>query len=356
MGRFDFALDVLGNRNRRNEPRNFASPWSTGTLQQIVWADVFGEDFAPIGRADAMSIPALSRARDLICNTVAELSLLAVRGRGANTQVLPDEQQPRWMYHTDGAISPYMRMMWTVDDLMFYGASAWYVTRGTDGFLLTADRIPYDDWNIDDAGYLTDADGHRYGENAIYIPSHNAGLLDRSGDTIRAARDINATVAKRAAVPIPLVEIDLTDELSTETNEDGDDEATALLKGYYAARKDPMGAVVITPPGATIKPHGADGDAGFLVEARNAVRLDMGNITGVPGALLDGSTATASLTYSTSEGKRDEFREYGAGLMLNTIRSRLSQDDILPGGQRAEFDFTTQNAATSPNIDTTRQD
>jgi hypothetical protein len=356
--RFDFATRAMQLLNRRDRPDYLASPWTEGAVSKIVWADVFGADYAPIGRADAMAIPAFSRARDLICNTVAELSLVAVTGRGATTTVLTDDKQPRWMYRTDGAISPYLRMMWTVDDLLHYGASAWGVERGADGFPLNAWRIPYEDWDLDDEGYLTDPDGKRYGRNAIYIPSHTAGVIDRSEATLKAAANIQAAVAQRASVPIPVMEIRLTAdyELDDEPDENGDTEADRLVKGYAKARQNPNGAVVLSPPGVELYPHGGDGDAGFMVEGRNAVRLDMGNITGVPGALLDGSTATATLTYSTSEGKSNEFREYGAGLMLNTLRSRLSQDDMLPSGQRAEFDFTVEDASPQPPIDTTRQD
>jgi hypothetical protein len=347
------TLGIFKLLNTRSRPDYLASPWSEGELTKLVWSDVFGLDYAPMSREEAMGIPALSKARDLLCNTVAEATMLAVRGHGPTTAPLDDDKQPAWLYRTDGAVGPYLRMAWTIDDLLFYGASAWYCDQlDASNRPLDGERIPYEEWDIDPStGKLVDSDGVAFGRHAIYIPSHTAGLLDRSGSVLRAAAATTYAVSQRARVPIPVMEISIDAE-----SEITDEEAKALVVGYNKARNDPDGATIVSPPGVTLLPHGTDGDAGFMVEGRNAVRLDMGNITGVPGALLDGSTATATLTYSTTEGKRDEFREYGAGPWFNTIRDRFSQDDCLPRGQRVEFDFAVANATVPPAIDTTRQD
>jgi hypothetical protein len=77
----------------------------------------------------------------------------------------------------------------------------------------------------------------------------------------------------------------------------------------------------------------------YLVEARNAVRLDVANMTGLPAASLDGSLSTASLTYSTQEGARTELADALRG-WTDPISARLSQDDVVPRGQRVRFDVT----------------
>jgi hypothetical protein len=309
-------------------PDYLASPWSEGQLQEIVWSDVFGADFKPMDRAELLSIPAVSKARDLICTKVAQLPLRALDSTG----VLSDDKQPSWMYRTDGFLSPFLRMVFTLDDLLFYGQSLWEVVRGSDGFILSAERVPYDRWSILDGAILVN-DLPVDANDVIYIPSHTSGILDRGTASLKAARNIINTVANRAASPIPVMEISSTEDGITAP------EAAALVAAYNKARRDVEGATVFTPSGVTLIPHGDRADASFAIEGRNAARLDIANLLGVPAALLEGTTASASLTYSTTEGKRNEFLDYGLSPWLRTIESRLSQDDVVPRGQHVAFDL-----------------
>jgi len=119
-----------------------------------------------------------------------------------------------------------------------------------------------------------------------------------------------------------------------------DAEARALVAAYNKARRDPEGATVFTPSHVELRPHGANADSGAMVEARNAVRLDVANFTNLPAALLDGSVATASLTYVTTEGKRSEYVELSLTPWIEDIQARLSLDDVVPRGQRILFDMT----------------
>jgi hypothetical protein len=61
------------------DPSTFpiATPWgSTGNLEQVFYQDVFGTDGPPINtRRAAMAIPAIARARNLLCNAVAKQPL-----------------------------------------------------------------------------------------------------------------------------------------------------------------------------------------------------------------------------------------------------------------------------------------
>jgi phage portal protein BeeE len=116
-------------------------------------------------------------------------------------------------------------------------------------------------------------------------------------------------------------------------------EAKALVTAYNKARRDPEGATVFTPAHVTLLPHGDKADSGALVEARNAARLDIANHLGLPASMLEGSSAGASLTYVTTEGKRSELIEYGVMPWIETLTSRLSLDDVVPRGQRVRLDL-----------------
>lgn len=309
-----------------------ASPWSEGQLNKIVWSDIFGADYAPISRAEAMTIPAMSKARQLICATIAKLPLKAAIG----ADLLEDKKQPRWTYRTDGLVSPFLRMIWTVDDLLFYGQSLWQVDRGADGFPIRAERVPYEWWKVTAQGAITIHDVPQNANDVIYFPGSVEGIIDKDASSLRSAQAIASAVESRSKTPIPVMEIHATQPEDQPTP----DEAKALVKAYNSARRDPDGVTVYTPATVQLIPHGDRSDSGFMVEGRNAVRLDIANLSGVPAALLDGSVSTASLTYSTQEGRRNEFVDYGLSIWMESIAGRLSLDDVVPSGQRITFDQT----------------
>ena len=324
-------------------PDYLASPFSDAQLTQIVFSDVFGTGHLPISRADALSIPAMSKARDLICATIAKLPLVVKNKDG----VLADEFQPSWTYRTDGELSPFMRMLMTVDDLFFFGASLWQVVRGSENQILTADRVPYERWQVTPAGVIEINNLPVDADEVIYIPGPHLGVLDKDGAVLRSAKSIAAALETRVKSPIPAMEIHHSGdgELSKKEIEN-------LVSAYNKARRDPEGATVFTPGSVTLIPHGEKADSGFMSEGRNGIRLDVANATGIPVALLDGSTSTASLTYSTQEGRRNEFVDYSLDIWMEAIAGRLSADDVVNRGLSVAFDqtnfLTTLPSATGP--------
>lgn len=330
-------------------PTAIASPWAEGSLATVVWSDIFGDDVVvPLTRAEAMTVPAINRARDLICATAMRLPLLAMDATGP----LSAEKQPTWMYRTDGGVSPQMRTVWTLDDLLFYGASLWSVARGTEGQILSAERIPYEWWQVTPEGGILVNGAPVNAREVVYFPSHTDALLTAGATTIRSARSVAKSVERRAASPVPVMELHHVDPDTPVTAK----EAKEYVAAYNKARRDPEGATVFTPNHIEMRPHGDKADAGALTEARNAARLDIANHTGVPASLLEGSSAGASLTYVTTEGKRSEFLEYGVLPWIESFIARLSMDDVLPRGQRAVLDLDILTATTPSATGAERQD
>lgn len=320
------------------------SPWTEGQLQQIVWSDILGVQASTPNRAEAMTVPAVAKARQVLAGTIARLPLRAMR----SGDVLPAEEQPSWLYRTDGPTSPWHRMAWTVDDLIFRGWSLWAVERGTDRAILNAVRVPPEWWKFDADGHIEIHGTRVPNDQVILIPGPSEGLLDFAATTIRAARSLELAWAGRIRNPIPAMELHQTTQ-DTLT----DEEAKGLVDAYSKARLDPNGAVVYTPFDVELRPHGT-ATADMFIEARNAVRLDVANFTGLPGAALDGSLSTASLTYVTQDGKRSELAE-AVQLWTGPIEARLSQDDVVPRGQRVRFDTsdltTVAPSPTGPTVE-----
>lgn len=320
------------------------SPWTEGALTAVVWADILGVDAVPVSRAEAMKVPAVVKARQILAGSIARLPLRALIG----ADELDAADQPSWLYRTDGPTSPWHRMAWTVDDLMFYGWSLWAVKRGAADVILTAARVPIERWKFDRDGSVLVDDRPASAGQYILIPGPAEGLLAHGATTIRSARSLELAWAGRIRNPIPTTELhQATPDPLT------DDEIDQLVKDYSEARLDANGAVVFTPHEIELKTHG-ESTADMFIEARNAVRLDVANFTGLPGAALDGSLSTASLTYVTQDGKRSELAE-ATQLWTGPIEARLSQDDVVPRGWRVRFDAsdltTTTPSPTGPTVE-----
>jgi phage portal protein BeeE len=103
--------------------------------------------------------------------------------------------------------------------------------------------------------------------------------------------------------------------------------------------------VLFTNSAIEARDHGGAAETLF-VEGRNAASVDMARLVGIPAAMIDATAAGASLTYETTQGRNAEFLDYGTSLYADPIAARLSLDDIVPAGQRVEFDTSVSTAIT----------
>ncbi|SEF13784.1 Phage portal protein [Jiangella alba] len=273
-----------------------------------------------------MSIPAVAGGRNLICN-LARNPLRAFRNE---TEVAT----PAWMYRTNGGTSPFHRMLWTLDDLVFSGWSLWAVERSTAGQITDAARVPREWWNFDPDSFEIFVQGQTVTpESVLLIPGPHEGLLEMAETTIRAAVDLERAWAMRVRRPIPAVEVHSTDDTPRTDTEIHElvDSVNEVIDGG--------GGVFHTPSDIEVKSHG-DTVLDLLVQGRNAVTLDFGRYLSVPGVKLDAALASASLQYSTAVDGRNEFVDTTARFWLTPIEARLSLDDVVPRGQRVAFDLS----------------
>jgi hypothetical protein len=339
-----FSTVVLGTRpssslasspNYSKMTPQVGSPWTTGQLSQIVWADIYGGDPAPVTRAMAMAVPAVAKARHVLCSVVGPLPLVSFAAD------VKDPEQPLWMQRTDGDLSPFHRMLWTVDDLLFYGWSLWAAKRGapTDGSpLLAAARVPQDRWSVDSDGFIQVDNQRVQAGQAILIPGPHEGLLNDSPTIIRMAADNLQAAANAARNPNPNVDLHYTgDEPQSQ------DDIDSLLKVWSDARRGMNGGVGYTNKLVEAKTLGSHLDK-LLIEGRNADAVDIARAAGVTASSVDATAAGASLEYTTATTRNQELLDYGVKFYMDAISSRLSQDDCVPRGHRTAFDvseFTT---------------
>ena len=328
------ASDPTRLRDYRKNRVSIPSPWQQGSPNQIVWDDLFGIAGTLITRDQAMSIPGVQRGRGILLSLICDKPLVDYRG---STRLDP---QPSWLYRTPGWAGPWRRMASILDDHIFYGISAIATKRGaiSSGLkpILSATHIPFDDWQVDEAGRvcLLDEDGYFVPadeDDVILIPGPSEGLLATATRTLAGAVELERSWVQRAKNPIPMIDLHETIPNMLDATE-----AQEVVDSWAAARASETGGIAFTPNVIEARAMGQYEPTMFL-EARNASKLDVASFFQIPGSLLDASTATASLTYVTQEGQSSSLDTLTVPYWARPIEDRLSQDDVVPVGQTVRF-------------------
>jgi hypothetical protein len=301
----------------------------------------------PLTRAGAMRVPAMARARNLTCGTIAALPLAAMR---LDQPVTP---APYWAYGTDGQLgtltadqgrawavmpqAPLHRMVWTIDDLLFYGESLWVVTdRLATGYPSRMARVPFDHWTVQD-GVIVDLDSKPFpAADMVWIPALNEGVLGFGAGSLRMAYELERNAADVAMRPLRL---ELHQTSAAEMTPDERREAVTEVRNAMASND----GVLFTNNALEVIEHRVDSDA-LQLGARNASALDVARLANMPAMMLDATAQGASLEYQTMSGRNQQWLDYGLALYMDAVEARLSMDDIVPAGQRVAFDTTDWTA------------
>jgi hypothetical protein len=321
-------------------PLPLASPWApTNNLASVVWADIFGATVAPVTRAEAMAVPAMARARHIIAGTIARIPLRAYRG--TSTDPLPDAAAPSWLTSTASVLSPWHRMLWTVDDLVFYGWSVWSRVNGADGRPYQMDRIAPDRWSVDSAGRVWVDNVLARTDQVVVIPGPHEGLLAFAQSSIRHAADLQRAAGRAAKHPAAYLALKQTggDPLT-------DTQIDALTARWAQAREGENGGVAFLNQSIEAQEIGTF-DRHLVLDGRNAAAVDIARHASLPADLLDAS-GEQSLTYANSRDNDRRGVDYGSGLYMGAISGALSQDAVVPHGTRVAFDLEQWLEGTVP--------
>ncbi|MGN7976524.1 hypothetical protein ACTJJ4_03040 [Microbacterium sp. 22195] len=332
------------------------SPWAgESNVAALVYRDIYGSNVDAADRAAAMKVSPIKRGRAIIVGSCADLPLTL--GKFDGTDWIPAKRQPNWFANTGTVQTPWHRMATTLDDLIFNGWSLWAVRRGakTEGAahapILDAVRVAPHRWAFDDAsptGVSVDNVHVIDPDSVILFNGPDEGVLATGADTIRAWLALSRTRLAKARNPIPMTVLQETEE-----NRVTQAEAEAYIAAWSDKRSQENGMVGFLPKKLSMTTHG-DTKPEMFDTAFNALRLDAGNLLNLPASLLDGSTATASLTYVTTEGQRTSLIDW-LEYWLAPIEARLSMPDVTPLGSVVRFDrrnlISVPNDAHGPAVD-----
>lgn len=334
MGIIDRLASALALPHMQARP--IASPWGADSnhLTRIIASDIYGADIdAPLTRESAIRLPAVARARGLIVSSVARIPIIAEDEEGNSTPA------PAWLTSTAGEVSPFHRMLWTMDDLFFYGWSLWYVARDDNGEVVEADRVTHGRWSINEHREISIDGVVMPAKTVILIPGVTEGILIHGLDTLRESARLSRAAARAAENPAAQVELHQTNDAPMTDNQ-----IDKLIARWAKARRGENGGIAFTTNGIEVKEHGSSSEH-LLIEGRNAAAVDVARHAGIPATMIDATLSGSSISYQNTAARMAELVTFGLAPMMSALASRLSLDDITPPGVTLRFDTSTTLAS-----------
>lgn len=297
-----------------------------------------------VSRELAIQVPAVKRARDLICPPIAALPFAVLNANA-------DDVTGGLLRQPEPDVPRSVTMTRLVEDLVFEGRAWWRITKQDyRGFPMEVRRL--DPRSVDcDRGdfkvwYRTD--GTPQGESWEWIPddkiirfdSPTDGLLNSAGArAIRTALMLDERAYRSATNPTPdgyFTPKDGTDPFDDEPDDDATDEekaaaytASKFLENYASQRRGSTNAYV--PGGLEFQQLSWDPKAMQLAEARQHAVLEIARATGLEPEDL--GVSVTSRTYFNAETKRKDRIDFALGMFIWAIQDRLSMPDVTPRGQ-----------------------
>lgn len=299
-------------------------------LVDAMEAEIYGTALLPVvTREEALSVPQVMRARNLICSTISTLPLKTYNAKFEliDNPLLREIDPSR----TNSAV-----LADTADDLFCYKYAYWRVLqRDSAGFPYYMEHVEFNrvSEEVKDNQVVIYIDGNRQSwEDVRKFESPNPGFLKYGGRVIRRALDLDMTSARYAKNPRPLDYF--------QSNGEGDPSEgeirTFLRKWKYNLQRGVTGWVPFWVKYETVEqPTPAELQ---LIEAQKQVGLSIANMTGIDPEEL--GVSTTSRTYSNIQDRRkDKINEVYAPYM-SAICERLSKADVTKRGHHVEFDLT----------------
>lgn len=297
--------------------------------------DYFGGYFSTpttATRDEAMAVPTIARARNIICSTVASFEI-DVWQKSTGTKIDP----PRVINQPDSRVTGASVWSWIAEDLLFYGFAYLRVLNrySEDGRVRDAERIAPLRVTTRTNANATEIIG--YYIDGVAVPNEDMkvfmgmdeGLLNRSGQTIKAGAWLEKTALTYAREPAPLT-VMKSNGASLPA-----DRIRNLLDAWSRGRKER--ATAFLNADVTLEKLGFNPSEIQLNEARQYISLELARSIGIPAWFV--SSDPQSNTYSNAINQRRDLIDYSLRPMMTVIEQRLSQSDFLPSGQYARYDL-----------------
>jgi hypothetical protein len=293
-------------------------------------------------RLQAINIPTISRARDLICSMVGALTIKQYSWQWDATEqeyekmYLPDDI---WFDQPDPNVTRNFILSWTTDDLIFYGRAFWVVTkRFGNGFPAEFTWIPAADVQTrDQAGPQWFGPSRQVTFNGLDLDTRDViqfispiqGLLSMGARAIRTARNLDESAERFARNQIP------SGVLRQVDGEPMSSEELANMAAAFADARE-ANAIAALNQFVTFEPQYIDPSKMQSVESREHQALEMARIANIPPYLV--GINTSSMTYANAQQARQDLYLFGAKPFVDAIEQTLSMNNVTPRGRYIELD------------------
>lgn len=294
-------------------------------------------------RNNAMSVPVIARARDLIASVVGgtPLEMYKERWDDVERDMVQEEIAPRsWISQPDPTLPYSTFMSWLFDDLFFFGKAILFInSRTADGFPNSFQRLPASMVTYrDQAGPVFFAPsnevyfqgGRIEPENLVQFISPIQGIVYQSEQAVNTALRLEKARFRNATSTIPagilkvtggepLTQVELQ-QLSATFNSARENNQTAALSqdlDYLETKANPANMM--------------------LMEAANFQALELCRVTNIPPYLA--GIDIGSYQYTSGKDSREQLYLFAARLYMDCIAQTLSMNNVLPAGTKVRFDI-----------------
>jgi phage portal protein BeeE len=291
-------------------------------------------------RQRAMSVPAISRARDLIASMFACLPLEFYRLEWDGEEMRPVELAPRaWGRRMSRSATNNFLMAWTFDDLFFYGRAFWHVReRGADGFPVSWDRLPAAMvTTLDQAGPVWFGESRELLFNGLPLDPNDVvqflspiqGICYMSPQAINTAIRLEQAAHRNAASAIPAGVLRQVggEPLSAQ-------ELSDMAHAFNEARLTNQTAAL--NEFLTYEPTTATPDKMTLVESREFQALEIARLANCPPWLL--GISVGGYTYQNATMAKQDLYLFAAKNFIECWNQTMSADNVLPRGTYVRLD------------------
>jgi phage portal protein BeeE len=288
----------------------------------------------------ALSIPTVSRARDLIASMIGCLTFKQYstqwNGEYMERIYLPPDT---WQNNPDPNVTRNFIMANTASDLMMFGRAFWVITeRLGNGFPSAFTWIPAQNvYTLDQTGpqwfgpsdQITFQGAPLATKDVVQFLSPNGGLIYQGQMAITTALRLQRAAERFATNEIPSGYLKQTGG-EPMTSQDLADMAAA----FAAARQ--QSTVAALNEYVDYKETSHKPDDLQLVQSREFMALEMARLANIPAYLV--GVSVPGYTYQNAEQAREDLYLFGAKPLIECIEQTLSMNSIIPRGRYVELD------------------
>jgi hypothetical protein len=325
------------------EPTKAAAAGGTFYQNNNAGSQLVGQYYSYVegtARNRAMSVPTISRARDLMASVIGCMNLKMYNEMWNGSEMEKIPLAPRtWLRRIDPTLPNNFILSWTFDDLFFYGRAFWYITSYTaDGKPSSFTRLPAAMvQTLDQAGPVWFAPskdivfngGGLDPNDVVQFLSPIQGIIYMSEQSVATALKLEGARYRNSSSAIPAGILRQTggEPLSAQ-------ELADLAAAFNAARETNQTAALnefVTYTETLTSP-----DKMLLIDSAEFQAMEMARLCNIPPYLA--GVSVGSYSYQSSAEARMDLWTFGVRAYADCIAGTLSQNNVLPNGTYVEFD------------------